>query len=61
MKAKVYLLIFIGIIAISVAVFGLITVDPKNETWTSVAVGAVMGCLIAIGMRYIKNRNVNKA
>jgi len=46
MKTKVYLLIFAGIIAISLAVFSLLTVDTSKEKWSSLALGAVAGFFI---------------
>ncbi|TSD64010.1 hypothetical protein FFF34_015730 [Inquilinus sp. KBS0705] len=49
MKAKIYLLVFAGIVAISLAVFSILTVDPAKETWSSVALGMVVGFLIVRG------------
>ncbi|MDB5128595.1 hypothetical protein [Mucilaginibacter sp.] len=56
MKTKVYLLIFAGIIAISLAVFSLLTVNPNNESWSSLALGAVVGCILAFGLRFLKKK-----
>jgi hypothetical protein len=61
MTTKVYLLIFIGTIAISVAFYCLLAVDPKNEIWTSVAIGAVSGFLSVLATGYFKNKQANKA
>jgi hypothetical protein len=46
MKIKFYLLIFAGIIAISLAVFSILTVNPQAETWSSIALGGVLGLII---------------
>jgi hypothetical protein len=46
MKIKFYLLIFAGIIAISLAVFSLLTVNPQAETWSSIALGGIIGFII---------------
>ena len=46
MKIKFYLLIFAGIIAISLAVFSILTVNPQAETWSSIALGGIIGLII---------------
>jgi hypothetical protein len=46
MKIKFYLLIFAGIIAIALAVFSILTVNPQAETWSSIALGGVIGLII---------------
>jgi hypothetical protein len=46
MKTKVYLLIFAGIVAISLAVFSLLTVDTSKEKWSSLVLGAIAGFFI---------------
>jgi hypothetical protein len=43
---RVYLLIFIGVIAIVVIAFSVISFDPKNDTWVSLLIGVAVGFLI---------------
>jgi uncharacterized membrane protein YfcA len=60
MKTKVYLLIFAGIIAISLAVFSLLTVNPNNESWSSLALGAVVGCMLGIWLALLKKEKTSR-
>jgi pilus assembly protein TadC len=43
---RVYLLIFVGIVAVVVIVVSLISFDPKSDTWISLFVGAGVGFLV---------------
>ncbi len=43
---KIYIFLFIGILAIVLIVVSLLTFDPKVETWTSLFGGAAIGFFI---------------
>ncbi len=43
---KIYVFVFLGLLAIALIVVSLITFDPKVETWTSLLGGAAVGFLI---------------
>jgi len=50
---KVYLFMFIGLIAIIVVVAILMNFDPKVETWGSLVLGGAMGFLIVMSPKII--------
>ncbi len=50
---KVYLFMFVGIIAIIVVVAALMTFNPQTESWGSMILGAAVGFLIVMSPRII--------
>jgi len=55
---KVYIYLFIGIIAIVLMTVIVFNYDPKTETWGSLLLGAAFGFLF---FRMIKNRRQKSA
>jgi len=56
---KVYLFVFIGIIAIVMVVVELINIDPKNESWGFTILGAFIAVVIIKSpaiLKWIKNK-----
>ena len=58
MNWKIYVVIFAGVLIILFAVFSLFAVGAQNEQWGSVLIGAVIGCLLAIGFRVMKKKRL---
>ena len=55
---KVYLYLFIGIVAIALMTVIVFNFDPNTETWGSLLIGAAFGYLF---VRMIKNRKQKSA
>ena len=43
---RVYILMFVGIAALLLLIVNLMNLDPKDQTWSSILLGAAMGYLI---------------
>jgi hypothetical protein len=61
---KIYLFIFIGIVALVMIVVSFMGFDPKVDTWSSIFAGAAVGLLILrlpSLIAYLKSRKQNNA
>ena len=58
MNLKIYVVIFAGVLIILFAIFSLFAVGAENEQWGSVLIGAVVGCILAIGFRAMKKKRL---
>ena len=61
---KIYLLIFIGILALAMIVVSLMNFNSKVETWSSIFAGAAIGLLIVklpSIVAYLKSRKQKNA
>ena len=58
MNLKIYVVIFVGVLIILFAIFSLFAVGAENEQWGSVLIGAVVGCILAIGFRAMKKKRL---
>ncbi|MCO5937188.1 hypothetical protein NAF17_16705 [Mucilaginibacter sp. RB4R14] len=58
MNLKIYIVIFAGVVIVLFAIFSLFFVSAENEQWGSVLIGAVVGCLLAIGFRKMKKKRL---
>jgi uncharacterized membrane protein len=58
MNFKIYVVVFVGVVIILFAIFSLFAVGTQNEQWGSVLIGAVIGCMLAIGFRIMKKKRL---
>jgi len=61
---KIYLFVFIGILALVMIVVSVMDFNPKVETWSSVFAGAAIGLLIVklpSIIAYLKSRKQKNA
>ncbi|RYU85891.1 hypothetical protein EWM62_18820 [Mucilaginibacter terrigena] len=58
MNFKIYLVVFVGVLIILFAIFSLFVVGTQSEQWGNVLIGAVIGCMLAIGFRIMKKKRL---
>jgi uncharacterized membrane protein YbhN (UPF0104 family) len=55
---KIYVVVFFGVLIILFTVVCFFVIGAQNQEWGSVAIGGVVGCLIALLLRAVKKKGL---